>query len=603
MKALILAAGVGRRMAPLTDITHKTLLQVGGEYIIDRLIRGLVENGIVNVCLVTGYRADELESHVVKAFPDVDFEFIRNERHATTNNIYSLALAFEQLTFDDDLIMLESDLIYEPAVLARLLDSPHENVALVDHYRIGLDGTVVSVNSSNIISAVIPGSMQGPDFDFSQKFKTLNIYKFSAQFCEEVFSRLLTYYAKIIDNNVYYELILGVLIYMQRVHIHAETLDGELWAEVDDPNDLRVAEYLFNPESRLDYLDNSWGGYWNLPVTDFAFIRNMHFPSDSAVSQMKAYLPHLMFNYGSSQKLLNQKIATFVKCMSENIYFLNGASQFFRPFLERMFDDSEVLLPSPTFGEYNACFPNARNYSDDGTIHLGDVASQVGDARLIVVVNPNNPTGSTVPTDDLVTLARQFPDRLLLVDESFIDFSGQPSIVPQVEDLGLDNVVVLKSLSKALGVPGVRIGYVHTRNQLVKAVLDHDLPVWNANSMAEYFVELLLKYPTELSQSFEKTIADREEFAGLLRDLPVVQRVYPSGANFLLAELRLSDSGLLTLRKQLLREHGIYIKGVSQKFDDGVTRIRLAVRTRQENRLLTHALGIFCPEQVATAAG
>lgn len=105
------------------------------------------------------------------------------------------------------------------------------------------------------------------------------------------------------------------------MQIHAEALDGELWAEVDDPNDLRTAEFVFVPEGRQHQLASSWGGYWNTPVVDFAFIRNMHFPSDSMLSQLKAWLPDLIHNYGSSQPVLDTKLADFLQCILATCIF------------------------------------------------------------------------------------------------------------------------------------------------------------------------------------------------------------------------------------------------------------------------------------------
>lgn len=142
MKAIILAAGIGRRMRPLTDDCHKTLLEVGGQTIIGRILEGLQANSVTEVCIVTGYRADEVEEYVTREFTAFDFQFIRNERFASTNNIYSMALALEGIELDTDVLLIESDLLYEPSVITKLMKSEHPNVALVDRYRIGLDGTV-----------------------------------------------------------------------------------------------------------------------------------------------------------------------------------------------------------------------------------------------------------------------------------------------------------------------------------------------------------------------------------------------------------------------------------------------------------------------------
>lgn len=589
MRAIILAAGLGRRMMPLTEHVHKTLLTIGDQPIIDRLIRGLRENGIVRVTIVTGYRAEELESYVLAHFPELEFSFVRNELYESTNNIHSLALAFEQLDFAEDIVLLESDLIYEPAVLRRLIDSKHDNVALVDRYRIGLDGTVVAISESNVITHVIPASLQGPSFDFSDKYKTLNIYKFSAEFCRTTFSRLLTYYSRIIDNNCYYELILGILIYMQQAQIHAETLSGEIWAEVDDPNDLRNAEFVFAPQHRRSQLESSWGGYWNTPILDFAFIRNMHFPPDSMVSQLTSNFSNLITNYCSTQSLLNEKLANYLRCKPENVHFLNGASQFF-PILRRYFEGRRVLLPNPTFGEYHRAFPDAATYRDDGRFSPVEILRRAGDSDLIVVVTPNNPTGTTADNGELRDLIRSAGDKTVLVDESFIDFSDQPSLIPWLEQEDQANVIVLKSLSKVLGVPGLRIGFVHTTDPIWAERVESEIPVWNVNSVAEHFIELLLKYPAQLPSSFKQTRLDREALSQELSRLDVVEEVIPSGGNFLLTRLRLSEQEAGRVADALLIDHGIYVRSISSKFADGGTYWRVAVRTRSDNSQFCDAL-------------
>jgi histidinol-phosphate/aromatic aminotransferase/cobyric acid decarboxylase-like protein/choline kinase len=589
MRAIILAAGLGRRMMPLTEHVHKTLLTVGGQPIIDRLICGLRESGIVRITIVTGYRAAELESHVLQRFPELQFSFVRNELYESTNNIHSLALAFEQLDFAEDIVLLESDLIFEPAVLRRLVASKHGNVAVVDHYRIGLDGTVVTVSESKVVTQVIPASLQGPSFDFSDKYKTLNIYKFSAEFCRTTFSRLLSYYSRIIDNNCYYELILGILIYMQQAQIHAETLNGELWAEVDDPNDLRNAEFIFAPEDRRRHLESSWGGYWNTPILDFAFIRNMHFPPDSMLSQLTSNLSRLITNYGSTQSVLNEKLANYLRCKPENVYLLNGASQFF-PMLRRYFVGRRVLLPQPTFGEYHRAFPDAATYRDDGRFSPGEILHRGGDSDLIVVVTPNNPTGTTAASGELQDLIRSVDNKTVLVDESFIDFSEEPSLIPWLEQEDHSNVIVLKSLSKVLGVPGLRIGFVHTTDPIWAEHIESELPVWNVNSVAEHFIELLLKYPAELPSSFKQSRMDREAFSQELSRLEIVEEVFTSGGNFLLTKLRTSEEEADWLADALLIDHGIYVKSISSKFADGGTYWRVAVRTADDNTQFCDAL-------------
>ena len=171
-------------------------------------------------------------------------------------------------------------------MLTRLLESPHKDVALVDHYRTGMDGTVVSI-SGGIVTSVIPPHLQQQDFSFAGKYKTLNIYKLSSELCAGQLHRLLTFYARFIDDNCYYELILGMLIYMRQAQIHAEIVEGELWAEVDDPNDFHAAEFIFDRVSAGRSWDAPWAATGRIGLLDFCFLRNMYFPTTAVLAEIR----------------------------------------------------------------------------------------------------------------------------------------------------------------------------------------------------------------------------------------------------------------------------------------------------------------------------
>jgi len=588
MKAIILAAGYGNRMRPLTDSAHKTLLKVGGVAIIDRIINGLVDSGISDIVIVTGYRADELKAHLLDKYSEVNFKFIHNSRYRETNNIYSMALAFEQILITEGIVLIESDLIYDPSVIQRLLNSKHENVALLGRYRSGMDGTVVAVNNG-VVSQVIPAHLQGTNFDFSDKFKTLNIYKFSKDFCNNLFKKLLTYYAKVIDDNCYYELILGILIYMQQDKIHAEIIDDEKWAEVDDPNDLRVAEFIFNKAQRLKILQDEFGGYWSHDVLDFCFIRNMYFPASSMLSEMRNNLPSLLQNYGSRQDVLNQKMAYFLLCNKDRLHALNGASQVY-PLLRNYFQGVRALIPEPTFGEYPKIFKDHDTYGDKVGIDMNELADKTAQQDLVVIVNPNNPTGSTLRSDGIFGLIKANPQKTFLVDESFIEFSGEKSMIAFLEEEPADNVIVIKSLSKSLGMPGIRLGYVYSCNKRFNDFVRAELPIWNLNSMSEFVLEIILKQRKFLDQSYVDTIRDREEFSILLANSGFVERVYPSGGNFILISLKADRSRGKDIIVDMLGKFSIYVKDVSERFPDDKCYLRLAVRLPVENERLVECL-------------
>jgi histidinol-phosphate/aromatic aminotransferase/cobyric acid decarboxylase-like protein/choline kinase len=587
MRAVILAAGAGQRMRPLTDETHKTLLEVGGQTILGRIVTGLRQAGVSEIFVVTGYRADEVEEHLRVHHPDARCRFVHNARYRETNNIHSLALAFEQLPLDEDVILVESDLVCEAAIFRRIVETPHENAALLDRYRPGMDGTVVTVEGG-LITSVIPPHLQSGEFSFAGKYKTLNIYKLSKELCQSTFKKLLTCYASI-DEDCYYELILGILIYLKRAKVSAEILAGERWAEVDDPNDLRIAEFTFSPGKQREILEATAGGYWSFDVTDFCFIRNMYFPTPSMMAELRNNLAALVHNYGSRQDVLNRKLAFFLLCAPERINVLNGVSQVY-PILAARFASARVLLPEPTFGEYRRSFPGHTPYPDRMGVDLGEVARLAEAAELVVFVNPNNPTGTLLSTRAIYRFAEERPGQVVIVDESFLAFSDEPSMVSLLEERPLANVVVLASLSKSLGIPGVRLGFAYTCNAALAADLARALPIWNLNSIAEHVLEILLKHRPGFAASLRATAADRTGFAEALAALPSVEAVHPSGGNFLLVTLRPRAEPAVALVDRLLTRHALYVKDVSDRFPDGRVRLRFAVRLPEENQRLCAAL-------------
>lgn len=592
MKAIILAAGIGARMRPLTDTKAKPMLSVAGQTIIERMIKQIINHGILDICVVTGYFHDELETYLSQLFPSINLTFIYNEIYYKTNNIYSMYLALQNYPIDDDLLLLESDLVFSETVLDKAINCPFQNLAVVDKYQAGMDGTVVVVDG-DIVTNIIPPHLQGPNFDYGDKFKTLNIYKFSKEFIDTSFRKLLSFYTTVYDDNCYYELILGIIVYMHYAQIHACNIEGSLWYEVDDPNDLRIAEILFSTTTSIETLDKSFGGFWNLDITDFAFIRNMYFPNNAIIAEMKFNLPKLIQNYGSTKQILNQKLANFLLTSPEYVCLLNGLSQIY-PILKCLFADKKVLIPAPTFGEYDRIFNNKLKYFDDESTSFEDTpANFISEAEIIVFVNPNNPTGSFIDNNRIMSIARQMPDKLFLVDESFCEFTGQDSIQSLLLKEPLNNIWVLKSLSKSLGVPGIRIGYIFSRDKDAIMKLNELLPIWNNNSFAEFFLEIILKYRNQLTESCKRTIIDREAFFDELKQLPAVDFIFPSKANFMLIRLNLSKDELSDLRNFLLIDHKIYIKDCSSKFMDGKTYIRVAVRSPEENSRLINALKTY----------
>jgi histidinol-phosphate/aromatic aminotransferase/cobyric acid decarboxylase-like protein/GTP:adenosylcobinamide-phosphate guanylyltransferase len=589
MDAILLAAGLGRRMLPLTAERHKSLLPIGETTILGRIVDGLRALPVRDTLVVTGYREGEIRDFLASRYPDMRFRFVHNARYAETNNVVSLAMAFEHTHFDDDVLVIETDVLFDPALLGRLA-ARRGNAALLDHFRPGMDGTVVSVDEG-VVTGVFPPHVQGPDFSYDDKYKTLNLYRFDRQFCRDVFRPLLSLYAQEIDDRCYYELVLGMLVNAGQGRVHAELVDGAPWAEVDDPNDLAAARFVFEPERRLQILERTKGGYWNFDVLDFAHLRNLHFPTDAMVASMKKGLSQFIRGYGSAQTVLDEKLATFLFCRPERVKLLSGASQAF-PLLAEILRARAPLLPSPTFGEWPRRFPPARIYRDAPGIAWAEIASALDGAAadLVVLVNPNNPTGTLLPSAWIHALAAAHPATRFLVDESFLGFSDESSLVRHLEERPLDNVVVLSSLSKTLGVPGLRLGYLYACDARLIAEVDERLPIWNLGALSEFFLELLLKFRSELEASLGETRRDRAELTARLTGCACVREVHPSGGNFLLVTLDGDGARAAQLTRALTARHRIYVKDVSARFADGAARLRLAVRVAADHQRLCEAL-------------
>ena len=178
-----------------------------------RTVDLLIQHRINRLVVVTGYRDEEIINYLDTNYPLIEKQYINNPDYEKTNNIYSLFLAASNIKYDQDIILIECDLVFEPKVLDRLISSPHKNVALVDKWKSGLDGTVVTV-SEGLITGIIPPHLQDARFDITSTYKTLNMYKFELEFFQHTFKPLLDVYGQLIDQNCYYELVLGMLVYI-----------------------------------------------------------------------------------------------------------------------------------------------------------------------------------------------------------------------------------------------------------------------------------------------------------------------------------------------------------------------------------------------------
>ena len=229
MQAIILAAGMGRRLGEYTRDNTKCMLPVNGERLIDRVLGQLSQLGLSRVVIVVGYKGQNLIDYIGHRYDDrLKIEYVNNPVYDKTNNIYSLSLAKEKLQ-EDDTLLIESDLIFDDSLFRMIMDNPYPNLALVDKYETWMDGTMVRIDEDNNIVNFIPKkAFKYKDVD--SYYKTVNIYKFSREFSQNKYVPFLEAYSKALGNNEYYEQVLRVITLLDNAELKALPItNGAKW--------------------------------------------------------------------------------------------------------------------------------------------------------------------------------------------------------------------------------------------------------------------------------------------------------------------------------------------------------------------------------------
>ncbi|MBQ7954777.1 MAG: aminotransferase class I/II-fold pyridoxal phosphate-dependent enzyme [Lachnospiraceae bacterium] len=595
MQAIILAAGKGKRLKEYTKNNTKCMVEVCGETLIERTLRQLEKKSFSRVVIVIGYKGKELKEFLSGLEINLPIEFVENPDFDKTNNIYSLYLAKDYLCREDT-ILLESDIIFEPAVLDVLLEDPRETLALVDQYESWMDGTCLKLREDDSIEAFIPGK----SLNFREKdlyYKTVNIYKFAKEFSVSRYVPFLEAYSKALGNNEYYEQVLKVLAVLDNAGIYAKRLAGQKWYEIDDAQDLEIATSLFAPDSRrLSLMQERYGGYWRYPgLKDFCYLVNPFFPPVRMQEEMKAMYGELLCAYPSGMKVNCALAAKNMGIAAKNIVVGNGAAELIRSVMERL--DGKVGLIRPSFEEYGHRISKEQEVvftpaNPDFSYTAEDIIGYFDDKdiRNLVLINPDNPSGNYVESGQLRRLFDWTKKKgiRLIYDESFSDFADEKERSMLKEEI-LEKyplIYIVKSLSKSYGIPGLRLGVLASADEDMISYLKKDVAIWNINSFAEYFMQIFGKYESEYEISTRKLAAERAWLIGELSKIAGV-RVIPSQANFVMIEL-LDGMSATALTEKLLVEHEILVKDLSQK--TGGNYLRIAVRDRADNEALVQAL-------------
>lgn len=597
MQAIMLAAGMGRRLGHHTQANTKCMLKVAGRTLLERAIAALKEAGIGKLVLVVGYQAGNLRKFVAERIRGIEVEFVENPDYATTNNIYSLWLARAQLAADDT-ILLESDLIYEPGVIRALVEHPAPDAATVARYEQWMDGTVTLLDESGRIVEFV----EKKNFAFSRAgeyYKTVNIYKFSRDFSRRHYLPFLEAYIQAYGQNEYYELVLKAIAHLAHSGLKAFKLAGQKWYEIDDAQDLDIAEALFaEGADQLVRYQKRYGGYWRFSgLLDYCYLVNPYFPPPELVEKLKYFFEPLLTQYPSGLYVQNINAGRMFEVDESEIVVGNGAAELIGA-VGRL-TRGTVAVSVPTFNEYVRCFEGCAfekiDASRTGYQLSGPALLRAAEgADLVVVVNPDNPSGALLAREDMLALVEFCGERgkRVVVDESFMDFAEPDRGYTLLTSEWLRqhaHVAVIKSVSKSYGVPGLRLGVLASGDSAWLAAVKRVLPVWNVNSFAEYFLQVFPAFRGRYQQSCQRIREERARFRESLAAVPYLQ-VFPSQANYFLCEVR-GQTSAVDLTRILLSRYGILIKDLSGK--EGFERgqfIRLAVRNEADNRRLVEAL-------------
>ncbi len=595
MQGLILAAGMGKRLKHLTQNNTKCMVKVNGETLIERMLSQLDNQNLDKIVVVVGYEGKKLIDFISTLSIKTPIEYVENNIYDKTNNIYSLYLAKDYL-LKDDTILLESDLIFEESILTDLIADERETLALVDKYESWMDGTCVKLGKYDSIDAFIPGKKFNYS-DISEYYKTVNIYKFSKRFSTTHYVPFLDAYSKALGNNEYYEQVLRVITMLDDPEIVAKKLNGQLWYEIDDIQDLDIASSMFasDGEQKIKMIESRFGGYWRYPkLIDFCYLVNPYFPPKKLLDEMKASFDALITQYPSGMKVNSLLAARNFNVDIDNIVVGNGAAELIKSLLSSF--NGKLGFVRPTFEEYPNRYnpdlsvifkPNNQEFS----YNADDLINFFGDKGVdaLVLINPDNPTGNFIDKKGVIKLCDwcQAQNITLILDESFVDFSDDaPTFIEQDILNKYSKLIVVKSISKSYGVPGIRLGILASSNTQIIARIKKDVAIWNINSFGEFFMQIYEKYKKDYLSALKKFRGARERFVKGLKEIAGL-KVIPSQANYLMLKLP-NGYKATALTKQLYVNFNLLIKDLSKKV--GEDYIRVAIRTDEDNNKLIDAL-------------
>jgi len=607
-QAVILAAGKGMRLSKYTKNVPKSFLPIKyGQTIIDRMLSQLKKNGIRDVVVVLGFK-EEYGLDCLEEISRMDETFhlhpASNPYYEHTGTLKSLLIAAEFLPYaEEDFLLIEGDVICVDTIIEMIANSGDNKLVVDSSSALDEESMKYTLDEERKIKRI---SKNIPDEDCDGEF--IGISSISGKTWKQFLLR-----AQNIDSEIpdaFYEEV-----------IHQGSVDFEVldiaplqWTEVDFPDEYKRARHIFAQEKKIS-IDRSLlektshtpsifsiSKDLDIQIHDFCFLANPYMVDEEFINTISMEIKQLISTYPPLQPQLAELVSAFHdhRIPPENIVVGNGASEIIH-FLNESTTGS--IVPIPTFSEYTEGLPNVATYQLQEMDHFNiDVDDFVAYCKKcsplhypnIILINPNNPVGRILKREEVIHIARELEDFNVIVDESFINFADPSYSILDIYDK-FENMCVIKSFGKILGMPGIRLGALYSHSNIIKKIRSKT-PVWNVNSIGAYVLRLMSNpdFRQLIHTSCEQTKKATEKFFDALSQIEGIKPYAPT-ANFVFVKL-LGNIGSAELRDRLLEDR-ILVRDCSNKIGLYPKFLRIATRKDGENKKLIRHLQMILAEK------
>ena len=398
-----------------------------------------------------------------------------------------------------------------------------------------------------------------------------------------------------------YQQVLKVITMLDDSELKAKKINGEKWYEIDDAQDLDIAETIFIEDKykKVELFKERYGGYWRYPkLLDFCYLVNPYFPPKKMINEIKSSFENLITQYPSGMKVNSLLAAKNFNIHQENIVVGNGAAELIKSLMNKF--DGKMGIIKPTFEEYNHRYdekkiivysPENENYGYSAKDLIEYYSNK--NIKNLILINPDNPSGNYINKNGLLELIKWSNKNniRLLIDESFVDFADEEdsTVINQEIIEKNNNLFVMKSISKSYGVPGLRLGILVSGNKEIIDYVKKDVSIWNINSFGEFYLQIEEKYKKDYKKALEKFKVERNRFINELSNFKAI-RIIPTQANYIMAEI-VNGVTAKELNMELLDRYNILIKDLTEKIKDNDRQyVRIAIRNTEDNNKLIKGL-------------